>query len=84
MKQYMFATFDTKAGFYSRPMFTRSKGEAIRSFADEVNKKDSYLNLHAEDFTLFELGTFEDTDASIELLSTPASVGKALEFLIVS
>lgn len=80
MKHYMFTYFDSKGGFYSKPMFTRSKGEAIRSFSDEVNREDSYLAAHPEDFTLFELGIFDDCDCSMELLSTPNSVGKAIEF----
>lgn len=80
MKYNVFSCFDSKAGYYSKPMFCKSKGEAIRSFSDEANNRESYLYLHSEDFVLFELGTFDDVDGKFELLNTPMPIGKACEF----
>ena len=54
--------FDLAAGVYSRPVYTTSKGMAIRSFKDEVNRvaDTNDINRHPEDFALFLLGEWDD------------------------
>ena len=81
MKHIVVSIYDSKAGFYLKPMFFKSKGEAIRSFSDEVNSKESYLAKHCEDFVLFDLGTFDDVDCKFDLHDCSVSIGKAIEFL---
>lgn len=53
---------DSKAAAYGRPFFAPSVGVAIRSFTDEVNRdaEGNDMNRHFEDFTLFQLGQFDD------------------------
>ena len=56
------AVLDTAIQSYGRPIFVPAVGAALRSFVDEVNRadKDNMLHNHPSDFTLFELGTFDD------------------------
>jgi len=53
---------------FGTPIFVASKGQAIRSFADEVNRADpnNSLNKHPEDFELFYLGEYDDESATFE------------------
>lgn len=76
----IFATWDSKAEAFLQPFFFLSKGQAIRSFDDAVNDPKSQMCAHAEDFSLFHLGSFDDADASFDLLKAPVSLGRALEF----
>jgi hypothetical protein len=77
----IFTVFDCKAEAYLQPFFMKSKGEAIRAFSDTSNDQNHNFGKHPEDFTLFELGTYDESNASIEMLSTPQSLGKAIEFV---
>lgn len=58
------AVKDRAADVFGVPVFVQSKGIAIRSFADEINRSDPQNQLynHPEDFDLFFLGTFDDSD----------------------
>jgi len=45
---------------YNRPFIVPTIGAAIRSFTDEVNRKESEMFAHPEDFDLYDMGTFCD------------------------
>jgi len=62
MKLVLCSVKDRAADAYGRPMFVPSVGVAIRSFSDEVNRKDQENQLfnHPDDFDLYELGEFDD------------------------
>lgn len=64
---------DRAADAFGRPLFVPSVGLAIRSFTDEVNRKadDNQMYAHADDFDLFELGTFDDSTGVIECHPQP-------------
>lgn len=77
----IFTVYDCKAEAYLPPFMYQNKGEAIRAFADTVNNEKSMMNKHPEDYTLFELGTWDDNSAKYDILFTPVSLGKAIEYL---
>jgi len=77
----VFSVFDSKVCAYMNPIFLRSKGEALRVFEATVNSADHQFNKNPEDFTLFELGSWDEEKAKFTLNSTPISLGVALEFL---
>lgn len=80
MKLKIFSVFDSKVMAFNTPFFQRSTGEALRAWSDAVNGQEGFAK-HPEDYTLFELGEFDDTDAKFELYSTPRSLGLAVEFV---
>lgn len=80
MKQQIFSVFDSKAETFNTPFFMAAKGQALRGFADEVNRRDSEVAKHPEDYTLFHLGEVDLDTGLVVPLSTPASMGLALEF----
>lgn len=65
MKRLMFSVFDRAATTFGQPIFAVSRGVAVRSFTDEVNRSDSQLNQHADDYDLYEVGSFEDDSAVV-------------------
>lgn len=68
MKQFICSVYDAKLQAYARPMFVPSKGVAIRSFQDEVQREDreNIMYQHPEDFSLHFLGTFDDSNGVFE------------------
>lgn len=62
MLRVVVSVFDSASQMYGQPVFSPSRGVAIRSFSDEVNRTgaDNALNGHPEDFTLFQLAEFHE------------------------
>lgn len=63
MAKYKVVTIrDRAADLYGQPSFVNNLGGAIRSFGDEVRRKDDNNNLykHPEDFDLYLLGEYDD------------------------
>lgn len=54
------AVRDRAVDGFGIPIFVPSEGAAIRSFADEVNRKESAMAQHPEDYDLYFLGLFDD------------------------
>jgi hypothetical protein len=77
----VFTVHDAKAEAYLPPFYMRSNGEAIRAFADSITQRDHAFHKHPEDFTLFEVGTYDDVKCKFDIMSTPQPLGKALDFM---
>lgn len=78
MKLLCFAVYDAKAEAYLRPFFAETKGLAMRSFSDAVNDPAHEMCRHAEDYTLFHIGVFNQESASWTELKAPDSLAKAI------
>lgn len=66
MRYGVFSVRDNVAEAFLPPLFMRSKGEAIRSFADAANSGDHQFHKHAGDYVLYHLGTWDDGTATFE------------------
>lgn len=77
MNTKMFSIYDTAIQAYMRPFFAQSAGQAVRMFEDLVMDPQHEINRHAEDYTLWQLGEFDDQDASYKVEKIP--LGTALE-----
>ena len=82
MKLRMYSVYDSKAECFGTPFFMGSRGLAVRAFTDLVNDVKSSINRHPEDYTLFEIGSFDDNKAVFEPLFAPESLGIATGFLL--
>lgn len=64
MKYKIVCVRDRVADVFGVPNFVLSTAAAVRSFGDEVNKKDgSPLGAHPDDFDLYSLGEYDDANA---------------------
>lgn len=59
---------DQASGAYSRPVFVAARGQAVRSFSDELARPDSELHRHPNDFELHCLAQFDDTTGTFYAL----------------
>lgn len=73
MKYIMCVVRDRVADVYGTPFCTVSTGMAVRSFGDQVNRDEpnNAMFAHADDFELFEVGSFDDSSADFEILPKP-------------
>lgn len=77
----IFSVYDSAAKFYSDPFFALTKGQALRDFVRAANDKNTYLNLAPADYTLFQLGSFDELTGKVDMELTPVALGKAIEYL---
>lgn len=78
MKYKIFAVYDSKAEAYMTPFFMNKTEQARRSFADACQNPDLPFGRHPGDYTLFEIGAFNDHNAELTP-QNPISRGTALE-----
>jgi len=77
----IFSVYDSKAGAYTQPFYAVNRRVAIRMFSELANDPNHAFGMHPEDFTLFELGSFNDQDGTIDQLDVKTSaLGKAMEY----
>lgn len=81
MKLKMFVIFDSKAEFYMPPFYSHATGQAIRSFQDMACDPNHQIGQHPSDYTLFEIGEFDQGDAFITTLDAKRPLGTALEYV---
>jgi len=84
----IFAVYDSKARFFGQPFFDQEEGSALRNFGDAVNDGSNPNNMwhrHPEDFSLFELGEFDNGSGEI-IPNLPKSLvtASALKHVVVT
>lgn len=80
MKLIMVAIHDSMSESFGRPLFVRAFGEAERSFREVINDGRSDYAKHPAHFTLFEIGSFEDTTGVVTAV-VPRSLGNGATFV---
>lgn len=83
MKMIVCSIKDRAAEAFGRPFFLPAVGVAVRSFQDEVNRpaEDNQVYQHPDDFDLYELGLFDDSNGRFDLYEDPKvlAMGKQLK-----
>lgn len=82
MKLTMFSILDGKSGIYNQPFSAVSTGVALRMFTDLVNDPKTAIARHPEDYTICELGTFDDTTGTFDGLVSPRPLGNAAAYIV--
>ncbi len=66
MKLNAYTIYDVASGIYMRPFFSQADGQATRSFKDISTDADHEIGKHPEDYTLYRIGSFNDTTGKME------------------
>lgn len=82
MKHKMFSIFDVKAAAYLPPFVLPELAMAVRVFGDMVNSDSHAFGRHPGDYTLFEIGAFDDAVCVILCLPAAAKVVNGLELVV--
>jgi hypothetical protein len=78
MVKKVFTVFDEKSEAYLQPFFLDTIGQATRAMTDCVNDVNHQFCRHTGDYTLFQIGTFDDSTG--EFVMDKKSLGSLLEF----
>lgn len=78
MRFVVVSVYDVAAGAFGRPAFCAAIGVALRSFQDEVNRNapDNEVFRHPEDFILYHLGSYDDSNGRFDQLDIPKELGR--------
>lgn len=76
-----YSVFDSKSEVFSPPFFLKSRGLAIRQFMELLKDKGTMPGKYPSDFTLFELGDFDDVKGLMIPLGAPNNLGVGTIFL---
>lgn len=60
-----FTIYDTKVQVYHAPFFMPNAAAAIRAFNDLAADPGTTIGRHPSDYVLFEIGSFNDQNASL-------------------
>lgn len=77
----MFSIYDSKAKAYFPPFYCPAAGVAIRNFATAAGDESHEFHKHAADYTLFQIGEFDDATAIVQSLEANINLGTALEHI---
>lgn len=80
MKLQVVATYDAKSQLFGQPAYFQTKGVAIRSFGDQV-EKDPTISKHPEDFSLFHLAEYDDGTGLHVPLTAPVQISTAIDHI---
>lgn len=78
MNVNVYAVRDLKISAYNHPFYSQTHGSAIRAFADHCKDPQSMPHKHPEDFVLYYIGSFDDTDAKLTSCE-PVELAKATD-----
>lgn len=81
-KHKLYAVYDSKVEAFNLPFFQHTRGQAIRTFSETVNRPDpnNLLTRYPADYSLHELGEYDDQNGSFTNHTAPISLGLATEF----
>lgn len=73
----VFSVYDEKAEAYLQPFFMDTIGLAIRAIQHVLNDPQHDMCKYSSDYTLFLIGEFDDSDATLTINKKP--LGNLLE-----
>lgn len=76
----MYSVHDAKAEAYLQPFCTKTRGLASRMFTNTVNDENTEFWKHPEDYTLFEIGEYDENSGQLVPHEVHVPIGKALDF----
>jgi len=76
-KLLVFSLYDSKVQAFCQPFQMRTKGEALRSFEEVANDAATSVAKYPEDYTLMELGEYDESTGQFSNHIAPINLGLA-------
>ena len=79
--KFVYSVFDSKADAYLQPFFAPTRGVAVRMFETAAQDVAHDFHRHAGDFTLFEIGEFDEVKGTLVPYEVKYNCGAAIQYL---
>lgn len=76
-----YSIYDEKAKTYGKPFYQHQDGQAMRTFGDLTEDKDSSINKHPGDYKLYRVGYFSDDKGEFRSEEKPIFLAHAIDFV---
>ena len=73
----IFSVRDAKADCFTRPFVDHNDQTALRAWLQACRDPDTQFNKHPEDFTLYQVASFDDQTGVVTSFELPALIGQA-------
>ncbi len=73
--------YDEKSECFGQPFFVPAIGIATRHFTDAVHNPESMMAKYPEDFTLYQIGFWNNHDSKFENLEIPKFIAKGTDYI---
>lgn len=77
----VFSIYDSKAAYFEKPFFLRNRGEALRGWEAGANDPQASISKFPGDYTLFEIGEYDDQTGNITMYESKVNLGLASQFV---
>lgn len=77
----MLAVKDAKVGSFARPVPVVNAATGVRAFADAVNDPSTEYFKHPDDYSIWELGTFDDQTGTFTNSASPTQLATGVALL---
>lgn len=84
MKTLLFSIHDIKSKIYNKPFHQLNQEEALRTASDLANDKEHTPGKHPADFSMFQLGSYEDTTGKCDLYQSPEHICNLNDLVLIS
>lgn len=68
----VYSIFDSAAGVFTAPTIDISDASAVRSFQQALANSGSIMNFKPDDFSLYQVGTFDVESGYVDALVPPS------------
>lgn len=79
MLQGIYSVYDSKAQAYLQPFFCPNAAVAIRAFQQAAIDPTHHFHTFAADFTLMQIGEWNELEGTLTMLDAKINLGTALE-----
>lgn len=73
--------YDCKSESYSPPMLHLAVGDALRAFTQAANAQDNQIGLNPEDFSIFEIGEYDERTGIFTSYENRTHIANALDLV---
>lgn len=80
MQKFFYSVYDSKAKVFSNPFTSVNHLTATRDFNRAANDPSSDISKFPEDYTLYEIGSFDDVLGILVPHENPTNLGMAIQF----
>lgn len=71
MEMQVYCVRDAKAEAYLTPFYMVNEAMAIRAITDCIQDQNHQFSKHAQDFALYHLGVYDDSNGKFDLFDAP-------------
>lgn len=79
MNLKVYTVYDVKAEAFLNPLYFQTRGQAIRAFSDTARDSSSMIGKHPHDYTLFEIGEYDQLKGEVKMYDAKVPCGTGVE-----